>query len=117
MKHRYVSIESLARSAAKRWRLQYFDMATCKWIPLADGKDSSKIYLHLLYHDKGITPREVAEIIGNTTWTDLTCDACEQEIQEGYMVGADESFESHCCTLCFDCIAKLHLQMQQRLIR
>lgn len=46
-------------------------------------------------------------IIGNTTWTDLQCDECEQDHLDSVLkLGALPDSESRTVTLCASCLQK-----------
>ena len=53
------------------------------------------------------TAGDVAEIIGNTSWTRLKCHECgNEDINAVIQVGQEPDYESCTAGLCFDCVAK-----------
>jgi hypothetical protein len=89
---------------ATRWFSQY--RGTNR--KLQDGRNSNDIY-NLLYHlDKEkATVKDVADIIGNDSWTNLTCNECKAEQQPCVVqLGEEQDCESYTANLCPACIAK-----------
>lgn len=50
------------------------------------------------------TPADVDSIIGNSSWTRLTCDECGKEVDAVLTVGQEPDYESHTASLCRNCV-------------
>jgi len=83
------------RDIAKRWRNQY-QKEDGTWKEMLSG-DSKVIYDAL--RALGPMPKieDVNAVIGNKSWTTLTCDGCEESVEVG--VCFDENF-----LLCKECL-------------
>ena len=53
-----------------------------------------------------VSEDEINKIIGNSSWTSLTCDACgkESEVLVKFLEENDEEYESNSCSLCGFCL-------------
>ena len=99
--------KSLAAEAAKRWANQYRDEETHEWRRQhLMFTDTEKVYNWLVELGKDPDPDDVDAVIGNKTWTRVTCDAC---VFSGYgegpwvQVGQEPDYDSCTATLCIDC--------------
>ena len=54
------------------------------------------------------TSQQIADIIGNDTWTTMTCSECGKSSIPVIEVGDEPDYESHTVWLCFGCINKLY---------
>ncbi len=98
MRAKYVSIEvASARGIAARWESQR--VRDGKW--LRDGDKDICERLHAL----GDTPsiKEAADIIGNQSWTYISCDGCNDYVVRGVRLGDYEGK-----TYCRTCIEEAH---------
>lgn len=95
-----ISVAS-ARGVADRWRETYRDKTTGKWGTTVSG-DSEKVYKALckLGHKPDI--EQVAGIIGNKTWSFLTCSGCNEYITRGADFGSD--YSDNQVLLCEPCL-------------
>lgn len=100
-----ITRKQLARDAAKRWRSQYPDlspepMKSFSFITreTTTRKPSLTVYQELLALGDSPTPEHVNGVIGNTSWTELQCDECKQEVEAVTHVG--DTF------LCRSCVEK-----------
>jgi len=50
--------------------------------------------------------KDVADIIGNSSWTTLQCDECGQETDWVLRVGEEPGWESRTAILCKSCVGK-----------
>lgn len=100
MRPKYVSIEvASARGVAQRWeRERVRDGA---WV-----RDQDKGICERL-HALGDTPsiKAAADIIGNQSWTYLSCAGCHDYIERGVRMGAEYS-DGH--IYCAACIGEAH---------
>lgn len=100
MDHHFRIVVANARGVADRWRLQY--CRDGKWTITVSG-DSEAVYNKLcsLGHNPPIA--KVAEVIGNKSWSYLTCACCSESVS----VGA--SFDDN--IICEDCAGDMHKAM------
>ncbi len=101
MRPKYVSIEvATARNVAERWRSQYGN----DWPNTALGQ-SKDIYDKLC--DLGLNPliEDVAKIIGNQSWSYISCDGCSDYIERAVRLGDTYSESKRYCATC---IAEAH---------
>jgi len=93
------------QEVAQRWRKVYepFKDKDFKY----NGKSKQQIALELDALDPNTaTAKDVEDIIGNTTWTKLRCDECEQEVDAVVEVGEEPTYESSTARLCKGCLQK-----------
>lgn len=101
----------LIRAIATRWRRQY-EPFTYDDKPLFSVRNGYRqpipkkaIAEKLDALDKETaTPADVAEIIGNESWTRLTCDECGKDTDSVLTVGQEPDYESHTASLCRSCV-------------
>jgi hypothetical protein len=103
----------LIRAVAARWRQQY-EPFTNDDKPLFSVRNGYRqpipkkaIAEKLDALDKETaTAAEVAEIIGNESWTRLTCDECGKDTDALLTVGQEPDYESHTASLCRSCVER-----------
>jgi hypothetical protein len=96
---KYVCVEhASARGVAERWRSMYERDGV--WTNNARGS-TSDIYNRLCALGETPDIAKVAEIIGNKSWSYLSCDGCSEHVTTMVRIGdhryADES-KSYCAT-------------------
>ncbi len=99
---RTTSIEiASAANVAERWRSQY--QRDGKWTRTASG-DSEEIYNALC--DLGRNPdiAAVATIIGNKSWSYLSCDGCDKYVTHAVKLNHGYSEKDH--LLCRNCLER-----------
>lgn len=97
-----ITDQSEASRAARRWRSQYFSAG--EWKQIACG-DSELVYLRLRELGKGPSPDDVANVIGNTSWsTAPTCDECNESTGAVVRLGAEPDYESPTAHVCLSCL-------------
>ena len=84
-----ITKEMLIKEVAIKWRRQY-----PKSHPYGPKKDV--IYGRLLELPHDATERDVAEIIGNSSWTRNKCDECQKDSDITVMLGNDSSTAQIC---------------------
>jgi hypothetical protein len=102
----------LIRAVAERWRRQYEPFN--HEIPLFSVRNGyiqerTKMQIAEMLDalDKETaTPPDVADIIGNESWTRMTCDECGQDTDALLTVGQDPDYESCTASLCRSCTEK-----------
>lgn len=99
------------RAVASRWRKQYepftddrprFSWRTGVTSPPLNKKQIAE-KLDALDAETA-TPEDVAAIIGNESWTRLTCDECGKDTDAVLTVGQELYYESHTASLCRSCV-------------
>lgn len=86
------------RDVPFRWRQQYPD----QHYPPGDEKYAIGDHLDALDVETA-TEDDIAKVIGNTTWTNMSCDACDQSVDALVTVGQIPDYESRTANLCLDC--------------
>jgi len=99
----YESRKTLATQAAARWRNTYFVRNGEEWGNTKNG-NTHPVYIKLLKLGKNPNPDDVDEVIGNESWTRLTCDNCNKEINEGVWIGEHLDYESRTTMACVKCL-------------
>ncbi len=102
----------LIRAVAARWRKQYepFTHDT----PLFSVRNGhrqaipKKEIAEMLdaIDPETATPEDIAAIIGNESWTRLTCDECGKDTDAVLTVGQEPDYESHTASLCRSCVER-----------
>ena len=73
------------------------------------GKDKLEILERLkLLNLNTVTAKEIENIIGNSSWTDLKCHECGKYVKKVVQVGEDLDYESATVFLCVKCIKRLY---------
>tara|TARA_R110000744_G_scaffold10369_15_gene32432 strand:- start:379 stop:705 length:327 start_codon:yes stop_codon:yes gene_type:complete len=57
------------------------------------------------------TEADVANITGNERWTKLTCDECQQDVDNVIALGELSDYESNTASLCKECLNKAYRVM------
>jgi hypothetical protein len=91
------------RGVADRWREQYFERHDRKWSRTVDGPAEKK-YDKLCALGPNPDIAKVVKVIGNKSWTHLTCNACNDYVVRAVSFGADYSDRE--ILLCSDCIGQ-----------
>jgi hypothetical protein len=69
------------------------------------GEDKTRIFVKLSALDlETCTAEAVNAIIGNSSWTDLTCDCCAKKVRLVVQFGDDPDYDSRTAHACWDCI-------------
>lgn len=92
-----ISQRQLILNVCNKWRKQYepFD----KHYP-----DKRTIYENLKKLDlETCSAKDVADAIGNSTWTRMTCSECRKDVDWVIQVGQEPDYESETANLCRDC--------------
>jgi hypothetical protein len=86
---------SQIRGVAKAWREQY-------------GTDKADIAKRLDALGPDASAKEVENIIGNNTWTELNCDECGRDMSAVVRIGdpSDDDYERRDVDLCEECLRK-----------
>ena len=99
-----ITQRQLIQGVAAKWRAQYKGSMDTR---LFDGSSKGEIaeQLDALDRDKACA-EDVAKIIGNNSWTRMTCDECKRDVDAVLRVGAEPDYESATAYLCFECVQK-----------
>lgn len=74
-----------------RWAEQYEGLDGDRW---ASHRETTK---QLLALSEGFTAEEVDRIIGNSTWTALSCGECEKQVEAVMCFGVSETMVCEVC--------------------
>ena len=85
------------RGVADRWREQYYK-ADGTWVRTSIG-DSEEKYNALCDLGPTPTPQQVADVIGNKSWSYLDCSGCHGDFEAVVEIDEHQDF-----TLCESCI-------------
>lgn len=103
------SERELIRTVAERW-------GNLKGM---DRKINSKTFLEIHEELQALdvetaTIEDVKNVIGNYTWTDITCDECGKIVQAAVQVGEEPDYESKTAMICLPCsLNMLNLLMKE----
>jgi len=100
----------LIRVVAKRWRDTYepFEQWDMRPTIFGPAQDKKAIALKLDKLDpETATPEDVAAVIGNESWTRLTCDECGQDVAAILTVGQELDYGSQTASICRKCAEKV----------
>lgn len=101
------------RTVAQRWRNQYSPMEKWDTIPLQAGRAHPRTIAEKLDQLDGdtATPADVEVIIGNDSWTRLTCDACSKNSLSIFTFYTLESADTIMFSVCAECLSRATLQL------
>lgn len=80
-----------------RWLSQYYYLGAWKY-----GKDKEQIYHNLAKLGDKKTEESIAKVIGNGSWTHLTCDECAAEVDSVLIFLEDWDSPVQICKSCID---------------
>ena len=93
-----VTQRDLIQTVAKRWRDQYWD---------SRDLDKSRKALALTRLDKDTASADdVAQIVGNKSWTQLLCDECGTEVESVVCIGGKPEVGRKSRYICKPCLKK-----------
>lgn len=88
--------QDILNTVAERWKYQYYTKDGWKY----SGKDSVYDKLEALGDNPKAT--DIDRVIGNSSWTYLTCQTCNREVDAVVIVGECEIYT------CKKCVKKMH---------
>lgn len=101
----------MIRSVAERWRTQYSPMSKWDTLRTTFGHPAEiAAKLDKLDGDTA-TPTDVEIIIGNGSWTRLTCNQCGRNCQSVFTFITLESVETNSFSVCAQCLSEAALQL------
>jgi hypothetical protein len=89
-----ITKKDLISNVSERWDMQYRGSIS------ADKINKGNI----LRSEKPQTEKRIIEIIGNKTWTTITCNECKREVDAVVQLGDEPDYESSTALICFDCL-------------
>lgn len=93
-----ITRHDLAKQAANRWSKQY---------PPDRWPDKQGILKKIINLGKSPSPDDVDKVIGNGSWTRITCTECRNENADSVIhLGEEPDYESMTVYICFDCLDK-----------
>jgi len=102
----------LIREVAARWRQQYEPFRDDRPIfSIRNGyrqpiKKKEIAEMLDAIDAETATPADIAAIIGNESWTRLTCHECGKDTDAVLTVGQEPDYESHTACLCAPCVKR-----------
>jgi hypothetical protein len=108
------SVLENCKGIAKKWKQRCYAPSTGEWDwvwPLSIEKGKAKVSAEVIYDRlvalKGNgTPEEIEKIVGNTSWTDISCDECGRNVEVAVTVGEEEDYDTRTARVCLDCLNK-----------
>lgn len=97
MKH--ISKRDIIKAVATQWREQ------CKNHSTNEHKIIVGVKLAALNTDT-CTAEDVNAIMGNTSWTELKCDECKQDVDDVIQLGDEPGYDSATVCVCYECLTK-----------
>lgn len=89
------------RKVNERWWNQYFPFTGI-------SADKEEVYIKLSVLDReSASPKDISGVIGNDSWTRMSCDECKREVDWLIQVGEKRDYESRTACLCKQCVAKV----------
>lgn len=109
-----ITKQQLAESAAKRWGDQYINRYGGTWY--VGGRHVGDVHINLVALGPHPTPAEVDAAIGNSSWTLLECDVCEQGVDSAISMSPPYISERH-LTVCLPCLIKAQATLLEELMK
>lgn len=99
MKPELITIRSKIKGVVKAWQLQY-PVKTAEHDKIYILKQLKKLNLNIC------NEKDIADIIGNTSWTSLVCDSCDKKVGALVVVGDSPDYDSRTAWMCKKCLIK-----------
>jgi hypothetical protein len=94
-----ITLRQVIKDVPKRWRGQYGDGRY--------GRDKLEILKRLDALDaENCSADDINAAIGNSSWTNLQCDSCQEQKERIIRIGDDPDYEARWQDLCVDCLNK-----------
>lgn len=106
---RKLTKQDKANTVAARWKRQYYYSDAKEWDIFVSNKEArpDDIYDRIIALGPNPDPASINIIIGNKSWTILTCHCCSKEVDEVVEVYALASDEYGPNKLCANCIREM----------
>ena len=89
--------QHLVNTVDERWKNQYY--INSSWERY--GEDKVEKYKQLVKLGKNKNSEDVDKIIGNSSWTRLICNNCNNDVKAVFVFGTDNDSS---CYVCEDCV-------------
>ena len=96
-----ITREWLAVLAASKWKQTYFRKGEWQY-----GNDKEVIYYKLVALGYHPNYKDVDEAIGNTSWTNIYCNECNESVLKVIQLGEEPDYESSTACICKSCLLK-----------
>lgn len=104
----------LAKRAASAWHKQYCNNGV--WensVPIWKQETREDIYNKLLSLGDDPNPDDIDKVIGNTSWTWVYCNECDERVGGVVQLGEDPYYESNTANVCFGCLNKASMLVNE----
>ncbi len=101
------TIREIIKSVPDKWKRRYYDATYTQEDQWRVGlnRPTKETYDKLIKLDLETASKEdIAQIIGNDSWTRLNCDQCNREVDKVIRLGEVEDYESATAYICPDCL-------------
>jgi hypothetical protein len=98
---RLITKQHLANITKDRWKAQYYKNG--EWY--AYGGDKEVKYNNLVALGDKPSPDDVNEVIGNNSWTNITCSECGESVNSAVELG-EVGYDTEYVYACKDCLTK-----------
>lgn len=92
----------VVRRVAPRFKRRHFHNGTWSEAHFGLVRDHQVTYQSIV--DAGDDGAAIDVAIGNSSWTRLKCDECDNDVQELVQIGQEPDYESATANVCFDCL-------------
>lgn len=96
---RIITRQETANNVTARWKKQYKN-------PMYASSDKSDILTKLQALEDTPDPDQIDVIIGNKSWTRVTCHECDTEISPVIELGQEPNYDSYTACICLSCLTK-----------
>lgn len=96
-----VTLRAKCAGVAQKWREQYF-VNKC-WGTTQRGS-SRDVYEKLIELGPSPTSVQIADVIGNDSWTHVRCDECEQPQERVIRLGQRPDYDVSTIYICDECL-------------
>ena len=97
-----ITKQQLANIAKDRWRAQYYENG--EWYTYR-GDKREITYNNLVALGDNPPPEDVNEVIGNNSWTNITCSECKESVDSVVELG-EVGYDTEYVYACKDCLIK-----------
>ncbi len=91
----------LIASVANRWYEAYCSHG---WQAQVSRDDKMETFNKLTALPADASEQQVMRIIGNSSWTSIQCDECQQEVDMAVRLGEEPDYESATAIVCLMCL-------------
>jgi|SRR3990167_776595 len=102
-----ITREGRAANAASEWKQTYFRKGEWQY-----GNDKEVIYYKLVALGCHPDYKDVDKTIGNTSWTSIYCNECNESVLKAIQLGEEPDYESSTACICKPCLLKAMDEMK-----